>query len=119
MGNRFACLSVALGALITFSLGALGAEIKASACLDCHADKTLYKTNSAGKAVWLFVDEAKLAASVHRTNSCVSCHSDITLKHPDDNVPAKAPDCARCHEKQSESYGASVHGLAIARGEKD
>jgi formate dehydrogenase gamma subunit len=119
MGNRFACLSVALGALITFSLGALGAEIKNSACLDCHADKTLYKTNAAGKAVWLFVDEAKLAASVHRTNSCVSCHSDITLKHPDDNVPAKAPDCARCHEKQSESYGASVHGLAAARGERD
>jgi formate dehydrogenase gamma subunit len=119
MGNRFACLSVALGALMTFILGALGGEIKNSACLDCHADKTLYKTNAAGKAIWLFVDEAKLAASVHRTNSCASCHSDITLKHPDDNVPAKAPDCARCHEKQSESYGASVHGLAAARGERD
>jgi formate dehydrogenase gamma subunit len=119
MGNRFACLCAAFGALMTFTVGALGAEIKNSACLDCHADKTLYKTNSAGKAAWLYVNEAKLIASVHRTNTCVSCHSDITLKHPDDNVPAKAPDCARCHEKQSQSYGASVHGLALARGERD
>lgn len=94
-------------------------EIKNSACLECHSDKTLYRTNSAGKGISMFVDEAKLAASVHKTNTCASCHSDITGKHPDDNIVAKAPNCARCHETQSESYGASVHGLALARGQKD
>ena len=93
--------------------------IKNSACLDCHADKTLTKTNAAGKEVSLFVDMAKLAASVHKTNLCASCHADITLKHPDDNVPAQPPNCKSCHEKQSESYGASVHGLAVAKGRKD
>ncbi|MGO8927199.1 MAG: hypothetical protein ACLQU3_09950, partial [Limisphaerales bacterium] len=93
--------------------------IKNSACLDCHADKTLTKTNAAGKEVSLFVDVAKLAASVHKTNLCASCHADITAKHPDDNVPAQPPDCKQCHEKQSESYGASVHGLALAKGRKD
>lgn len=94
-------------------------EIKNSACMDCHADKTLYRTNSAGKGISVFVDETKLAASVHRTNTCASCHADITSKHPDDNLAAKAPQCATCHERQSESYGASVHGLALARGQKD
>ncbi len=94
-------------------------EIKNSACLECHADKTLYKTNAAGKGISMFVDEAKLKSSVHKTNSCASCHSDITSKHPDDNVAAQPPNCARCHEKQSESYGASVHGLALAKGRKD
>ena len=94
------------------------AEIKNSACLECHSDKTLTTTNAAGKEVSLFVDEAKLAASVHKTNTCASCHADITSKHPDDNVPAKPPACAGCHEKQSESYGASVHGLAAAKGQK-
>ena len=94
------------------------AEIKNSACLDCHSDKTLTKTNAAGKEVSLFVDEAKLAASIHKTNTCASCHADITAKHPDDNVAAKPPVCAKCHEKQSESYGASVHGLAAAKGQK-
>ena len=68
--------------------------IKNSACLDCHADKTLTKTNAAGKAVSLFVDVAKLAASVHKTNPCASCHADMTAKHPDDNVPAQPANCA-------------------------
>ena len=94
-------------------------EIKNSACLECHADKTLYKTNATGKGISMFVDEAKLKLSVHKTNTCASCHSDITSKHPDDNVPAQPPTCANCHAKQSESYGASVHGLALAQGRKD
>jgi formate dehydrogenase gamma subunit len=93
--------------------------IKNSACLDCHADKTLTKTNAAGKEVSLFVDVAKLAASVHKTNACSSCHADLTAKHPDDNLPAQPANCKQCHETQSESYGASVHGLALAKGRKD
>ncbi len=93
-------------------------EIKNSACLECHSDKTLTKTNATGKEISLFVDVAKLGASIHKTNTCASCHADITPKHPDDNVPAKAAACASCHTKQSESYGASVHGLAAAKGQK-
>jgi formate dehydrogenase gamma subunit len=94
------------------------AELKNSDCLDCHSDKTLYKTNAAGKGISLFVEEARLAASVHKTNTCAACHADITAKHPDDNVAVKTVQCARCHEKQSETYGASVHGLALAKGIK-
>ena len=97
---------------------ASAAEIKNSACLECHSDKTLFKTNSAGKAISMFVDEARLSASIHKTNTCASCHSDITVKHPDDNVAAQPPNCAKCHEKQSQSYGASVHGVALIGGEK-
>jgi formate dehydrogenase gamma subunit len=98
---------------------ASGAEpIQNNACLECHGDKTLTQTNAAGKVVSLFVDVAKLAASVHKTNLCASCHADITAKHPDDNVPAQPANCRQCHERQSESYGASVHGLALAKGQK-
>ena len=92
--------------------------IKNSACMECHGDKTLTKTNAAGKEVSLFVDLTKLAASVHKTNLCASCHVDITSKHPDDEVAAQPVNCKGCHEKQSESYGASVHGLALAKGQK-
>ena len=70
------------------------AGLKNSDCLDCHSDKTLAITNAAGKAVSLFVDEAKLKASAHKTNTCVSCHADVTDKHPDDNIqcnPSIAP----------------------------
>jgi formate dehydrogenase gamma subunit len=122
MCNRWTGFLVVLGvmvALATWSTSFAGAEeIKNSACLECHSDNTLSKTNAAGKEISLFVDETKLAATVHKTNTCVSCHSDITSKHPDDGIPAQAPKCATCHAKQSESYGASVHGLAVAQGRK-
>src|SRR5438477_12429253 len=94
-----AVASSAVGA----SFGARAAdEIKKSACLECHSDKTLTRTNAAGKQISLFVDEARLAASVHRTNTCASCHTDLTSKHPDDNIPAQPASCAKCHQTQSE-----------------
>ena len=87
-----------------------------SDCLDCHSDKTLATTNAAGAARSLFVDPAVLSASVHKTNACISCHADVTAKHPDDNRPVPPVNCARCHAQQGESYGASVHGLAQRSG---
>ena len=87
-----------------------------SACLECHGDKTLTTTNAAGKAVSLFVDEAKFAATVHKTNTCASCHADISEKHPDDNVPAKAVNCAACHEPEARQYGTSIHGVSHTLG---
>ncbi len=88
-----------------------------SDCLMCHEDKTLAKTNAVGGVVSLYVDVAKLRASSHRTNTCAACHSDLTDKHPDDNVPAQPVNCSACHPRQYESYGASVHGLALKAGD--
>jgi formate dehydrogenase gamma subunit len=95
------------------------AGLKDADCLDCHGDSTLFKTNSAGKAISLFVDKAKLAASAHGTNTCISCHADITAKHPDDNQPVARVNCAACHERQTASFNASVHGLALKAGHAD
>jgi formate dehydrogenase gamma subunit len=118
MSGQLAVVVVAGMALSLFPPRISAAEeTKNSACLECHSDKTLTTTNAAGKVIALYVDPAKLAASAHKTNSCAACHADITARHPDDNIPAKSVSCARCHEKQSETYGASVHGVALARGE--
>ena len=95
------------------------AGVKNSDCLDCHGDNTLFKTNAASHAVSLFVDAAKLKLSAHRTNTCLSCHADVTAKHPDDNKPVAVVDCAVCHERQTESFQASVHGLALRAGHDD
>lgn len=95
------------------------AGLKNSDCLDCHGDNTLFKTNSAGKAVSLFVDAAKLKLSAHQTNDCVSCHADVTAKHPDDNKPVALVNCGRCHQRQTDSFNASVHGLALKAGHDD
>jgi formate dehydrogenase gamma subunit len=65
------------------------------------------------------VDAARLAASSHRTNSCASCHANVGPRHPDDNLALKPVNCTGCHQKQTESYSASVHGLALAKGRRD
>jgi len=92
------------------------AGLSNSDCLDCHSDKTLAVTNTAGDSKSLFIDPAILTASVHKTNACISCHADATAKHPDDNRILAPVNCARCHGQQGESYGASVHGLARKAG---
>ncbi|MBI2950150.1 MAG: cytochrome b/b6 domain-containing protein [Verrucomicrobia bacterium] len=109
------CLTATVAAMAWMAAFA-GEPIKNSDCLQCHEDKELAKTNSVGRTISLFVDAAKLAGSIHATNTCVSCHADITVKHPDDNAAAKPVNCVACHEKQSRSYGASVHGLAVRAG---
>ncbi len=102
-------------ALIINSYGA--SSPKNSDCLECHSDKTLCKTNSDGREVSLFVDEVFLKNSVHQTNTCFSCHSDITNKHPDDEVPAKPVDCGKCHNQRLASYKESIHGILKEKGE--
>ena len=85
-------------------------------CLDCHADKSLTKTAASGKEISIFVERARLAASAHKTNTCASCHAAVTARHPDDNRPVQLVNCGLCHGKAAESYGASVHGLAVKAG---
>jgi len=115
-------LQVVLGCVLLGLLAAVGAALAAEPipnddCLQCHGDKELTKTNAAGATISLYVDPAVVTASRHATNTCWSCHNDIGSGHPDDGVAVKEVSCARCHSTQSESYGASVHGLALAKGE--
>jgi formate dehydrogenase gamma subunit len=112
------CFSLFFALLLLGSLPVV-AGVKNSDCLDCHGDNTLFKTNSAGKAISLFVDAAKLKHSAHKTNDCVSCHADVTAKHPDDNQPLAPVNCGGCHARQTESFNASVHGLALKAGHDD
>jgi len=97
--------------------GLAGGAMTDAECLECHSDRDLTKTNDGGKEISLFVEAAKLAASAHKTNSCASCHADLTAEHPDNEIPAQPVDCRQCHQRQTASYGQSVHGLAINNGE--
>jgi len=102
----------------------LGLRLSAAAgladgdCLKCHSDNTLTKTSATGQEISIFVDAAKLAGSAHATNTCASCHADLTDKHPDDDVAAQPVNCRKCHERQTESYGASVHGRMVKDGDE-
>jgi len=92
------------------------AKFANSYCLDCHSDQTLIETNAAGKVTSYFVDDKIHQASVHSSTACSSCHSDLTSKHPDDNVKALPVNCASCHEKQGHEYATSIHGASHSLG---
>jgi formate dehydrogenase gamma subunit len=118
MVERIARILAMLLTLTVTSSGATdSAALRDSDCLDCHSDQTLTRTMANGREESAYVDAARLAASVHKTNTCVSCHTDVTSRHPDDSVRLTTVDCTRCHERQTRSYGASVHGMAVAAGE--
>jgi formate dehydrogenase gamma subunit len=108
-----------LGLLAALAALALSARAVMSNddCLICHSMSDLTETNANGRIISLFVDAKKLAASVHATNSCVTCHVDITEKHPDDNVAALPVNCARCHERVGNNYSEGVHGRAAKTGD--
>ena len=118
MGFRRSILGITV-LFLALAIFSGSAALKNSDCLDCHSDNTLFKTNSAGKGISLFVDKAKLTASAHGTNSCISCHVDVVLAHPDDNKILQPVNCATCHQRQTDSYGASVHGLALKSGQAE
>ncbi len=109
-------MPVAALCLSLFSPASAADKNPNNACLECHSDKTLYKTNAAGKGISLFVDEARFKATVHGTNTCASCHTDLTSKHPDDNVAAKPVNCAQCHEGPGKDYATSIHGVSHTMG---
>jgi cytochrome b subunit of formate dehydrogenase len=90
--------------------------LTAEGCLDCHNDKTSFKTNAAGVAISLFVDRALYTKSVHPTNLCRSCHADTTPEHPDDEIPAKPVSCVACHSNVVSEYQTSIHGVSRQMG---
>lgn len=97
-------------ALVARTAGA----IENADCLMCHADPALVKTNAAGQAVSLFVEEAKFGASIHGQNLCTSCHADITeLPHAETLQPVS---CSQCHRVETDIYLKSDHGLALHKG---
>jgi hypothetical protein len=109
-------LAVAMG--IVLCTPVLGEEemISNETCLDCHSDEELTMEGADGKEVSIFVDEAKLKASVHMDNQCADCHEDLTVDHPDDEKPAAPVNCASCHEETGEEFSTSVHGSPRANG---
>ena len=114
---KFALLAVIqIGLLFCTRSEAAVTEIKDAACLECHSDKTLTKSNKAGKETSLFANPEVIKASVHKGRSCVACHAGMTAEHPNDGKPVKPVDCRRCHEMQSSTYDKSVHGLAGKEG---
>jgi len=86
-------------------------------CFTCHSDKALTKKR-AGKTVSLYVDQARFEASIHGKRSCIDCHADLKGKELPHEETLKPAACGSCHAEEQRQHTASLHGKAIARGDK-
>ncbi len=88
-----------------------------ASCFTCHSDSSLTKRTSTGKELSLFVNQKNYENSVHGSFECVSCHQDIKeIPHPE---KLQKVDCASCHPDAGEKYRQGVHGIALAKGNRN
>jgi hypothetical protein len=85
-------------------------------CLECHADRNITETDSAGNVHNLYVDKTLYLESIHGKldYTCVECHTDATLDHPAEGVPDVK--CEECHEDVAKKYELSKHSKLLTEG---
>jgi len=85
-------------------------------CLACHGEKD-FTAERKGRTVSLYVPEKVFAGSIHGGLQCVSCHADLAGKELPHEAPLQKVDCGACHEGETKQHAASLHGLALKRGD--
>lgn len=71
-------------------------------CIRCHSDEDeKVETLDDGTEVYIYVDEEKFKESVHGSQNCVGCHTNITKKYHQEQ-PVISVSCIQCHQEQWE-----------------
>lgn len=78
-------------------------------CMTCHIDENLHKIEQ-GNSVSLFVDYTKFKESAHNENSCIKCHTNISVSNNPVCLDSGPVDCSTCHAEQVSDYEISYHG---------
>ena len=84
-------------------------------CMNCHKNKQLYKLVN-GKKEFLFIDYAKFKKSAHKDNSCIKCHTNISIENNPVCKNSGKVDCSSCHAEVVSNYTKSIHGELHAKG---
>jgi hypothetical protein len=98
-----------LAAALLPMLIAPAADAEASNCLDCHGKRTILN-----KGVHLYIDPVKYELTTHARIGCVSCHDNVTKKHPTDGVRPSRAKCQECHVAVYTEYNLSLHAKNAA-----
>jgi predicted CXXCH cytochrome family protein len=98
-------------------------------CLACHSQPEMSTRLVSNESLALSVDPALFAASVHASQgiACVDCHPDITgFPHPDYSLRDRRDltlqlyaTCQTCHSDMYNLQLDSVHGKALAGGNRN
>lgn len=111
-----ACL-LAVTPWVSVPFASAAAVISNDDCLNCHADKDLFKKTPDGKKISLYTDKKVFSASVHQKLDCVGCHQDIK-DIPHAETLAKV-NCGACHQKAQGTYTQSAHFQHFLKGKQD
>lgn len=84
-------------------------------CIDCHSRDDVYKIVD-GERISLKVDNDKIKNSVHKDNSCVKCHTNVSVSNNPVCLNSGPVDCSICHAEHVDDYNVSVHGQLVAQG---
>ena len=103
--------------LVVFSIGVIYGQVATSDCMECHGEKDLTKVVNDTVEVSLFVDLEKFGNSAHGGFECVDCH--VTIEDIPHDEKLDLPDCNQCHDDVAEEYSKSLHGMSLAKGNKD
>jgi hypothetical protein len=95
-------------------------------CLGCHGTAGMEKKLADGDTLQLHVPADLLAKSVHRSNGCTSCHTDVNpAAHPPSKKDIKSRRsyavaasevCKGCHTDKFEQWETSIHAALVRSG---
>ncbi|UCF37993.1 MAG: hypothetical protein JSU96_03785 [Acidobacteriota bacterium] len=87
-------------------------------CVSCHSDENLTVTKD-GETRSLYVDASMVENSVHSTNACVKCHTNVSQARDPVCLDSGPVDCSMCHAEQVEQYEVSHHNHLRVNGNED
>ena len=106
-----------------------GQGVDDETCLACHARPDQYFTLPSGEELYITIDDDEYSHSVHGEAgyACVQCHTDIReYPHPPSSAVTRRDvtleqntTCTRCHSDKFDATLDSVHGEALAGGNKE
>jgi len=81
-------------------------------CMMCHEDPELTGERY-GRTISVFIDTSIFSGSVHRSLTCISCHSDADDEGFPHAEELDLVDCGSCHTKPMADNRSGVHGQAL------
>lgn len=87
-------------------------------CMSCHSDKNLTREVD-GEIRSLYVDVNDLTHSIHKDNSCIKCHTNVSQFNDPICLESGKVDCSICHASQVEEWQLSQHSIELMNGNEE
>ncbi len=104
--------------LFLMLLYARGEAQENSECLMCHSDREMSRGTKNGRTVSAWIDVKRFKGTPHEDLPCVGCHEALAGSDFPHAEVVKPVQCGSCHKTETALHAASLHGRALARGDR-